>query len=184
MFLDPNINTAIAAQPGTLALVPQVVDAVSVPVIAADGIADGRGIAAAFALGAAGTQVGTTYLLCQEAATTQLHRDALRRARADSTVVTNVFTGKPARVIANRLTREVGPIADAPPDFPLPLGELAALRAKAEPHGSSDFTPLWAGQAAALECELSARELTDKLVKQTLERFRQLGSRPRDYRCS
>jgi nitronate monooxygenase len=160
MFLDPNINNALASQPGTLALVPQVVDAVSVPVIAAGGIADGRGIAAAFALGAAGTQTGTAYLLCPEAATPKLHRDALQRARGDSTVLTNVFTGRPARVIANRLTREVGPIANAAPDFPLPLAELAALRAKAEPHGSSDFTPLWAGQSAALGCELPALELT------------------------
>jgi nitronate monooxygenase len=180
MFLDPNINNALASQPGTLALVPQVVDAVSVPVIAAGGIADGRGIAAAFALGAAGTQMGTAYLQCPEAATPKLHRDALRRARADSTVLTNVFTGRPARVIANRLTREVGPIANAAPDFPLPLAELAALRAKAEPHGSSDFTPLWAGQSAALGCELAARELTDTLVRQALERFRQLGSRPKN----
>ena len=176
MFLDLNINSALASQPGTLALVPQVVDAVSVPVIAAGGIADGRGIAAAFALGAAGTQMGTAYLLCPEAATSKLHRDALRRARAESTVVTNVFTGRPARVIANRLTREVGPIANAPPDFPLPLAELVALRAKTEPRGNSDFTPLWAGQSVALGCELAARELTDTLVRQALERFRQLGS--------
>jgi nitronate monooxygenase len=180
MFLDPSINNALASQPGTLALVPQVVDAVSVPVIAAGGIADGRGIAAAFALGAAGTQTGTAYLLCPEAATPKLHRDALRRAQANSTVLTNVFTGRPARVIANRLTREVGPIANAPPDFPLPLAELAALRAKAEPHGSSDFTPLWAGQSAALGCELAARELTHRLVRQALERFDQLGSRPKN----
>ena len=124
MFLGPNLNRASASQPGTLALVPQVVDAVSVPVVAAGGIADGRGIAAAFALGAAGTQIGTAYLLCPEAATPSLYLDALRGARADATFLTNVFTGRPARILVNRLALEVGPIANALPDFPLPMGEL------------------------------------------------------------
>jgi nitronate monooxygenase len=122
MFLAADLNSAIASQPGTLALVPQIVDAVSVPVVAAGGIADGRGIAAAFALGAGGTQIGTAYLLCPEAPTPSLHRDALRHARGDATVLTNVFTGRPARVLVNRLALEVGPISDAPPDFPLPMG--------------------------------------------------------------
>jgi nitronate monooxygenase len=177
MFADRDIDGAIASQPGTFALVPQVVDAVSVPVIAAGGIADGRGIAAAFALGAAGVQIGTAYLRCPEAATPPLHREALRQARADSTVLTNVFTGKPARVIGNRLTREVGPIAAQLPDFPQPLGQVAPLRAAAEAQGSRDFTPLWAGQAAALGCELAARDLTDRLAKEALGRLRQLGGR-------
>jgi nitronate monooxygenase len=116
MFLAADFNRAIASQPGTLALVPQIVDAVSVPVIAAGGIADGRGIAAAFALGAAGTQIGTSYLLCPEAATPAFYRNALRHARDDATVLTNVFTGRPARALVNRLAREVGPISDASPE--------------------------------------------------------------------
>jgi nitronate monooxygenase len=159
-----------------LALVPQIVDTVSVPVIAAGGIADGRGIAAAFALGAAGTQIGTAYLLCPEAATPSLHRDALRHARGKATVLTNVFTGRPARVLVNRLAREVGPISDALPDFPLPMGELLLLRASAEQQGSSDFTPLWSGQAAPLGREMPAKALTVKLAQEAMERFRQLDA--------
>ena len=135
-------------QSGAMALVPQIVDAVSIPVVAAGGIADGRGIAAAFALGACGTQIGTAYLLCPEAATPPLHRDALRQADADTTVLTNVFTGRPARVLPNRLPRELGPMTDAAPDFPLPLGATAPLRAKAEQQGDGEFMPLCSGQAA------------------------------------
>jgi nitronate monooxygenase len=175
IFLAEDLNSAIAPQSGTLALVPQIVDAVSVPVVAAGGIADGRGIAAAFALGAAGTQIGTAYLFCPEAATPSLHRDALRQARGDATLLTNVFTGRPARVLASRLALEVGPISDAPPDFPLPMGELLPLRAKAEQQGSSDFTPLWSGQAAPLGREMPAKTLTVELVKEAIERFRRLG---------
>jgi nitronate monooxygenase len=174
-FLEQSLKSAASSQPGTLALVPQVVDAVKVPVVAAGGIADGRGIAAAFALGAAGTQLGTAYLLCPEAATSELHRAALRRASLDATVVTNVFTGRPARAISNRLALEIGPILDALPDFPLPIGALAPLRAKTEQQGSSDFTPFWSGQASPLAREMPARELTLKLVQEAVDRLRQLG---------
>jgi nitronate monooxygenase len=174
-FLPQSLNSASSSQPGTLALVPQIVDAVNVPVVAAGGIADGRGIAAAFALGAAGAQLGTAYLLCPEAATAELHRDALRRASSDATFVTNVFTGRPARALFNRLALEIGPILDALPDFPLPMGALAPLRAKAEQQGSSDFTPFWSGQAAPLGREMPARELTLKLVQEAADRFRQLS---------
>jgi nitronate monooxygenase len=177
MFLGPNLNRASASQPGTLALVPQVVDAVGVPVVAAGGIADGRGIAAAFALGAAGTQMGTAYLLCPEAATPSLYRDALRHAHADATFLTNVFTGRPARILVNRLALEVGPISDALPDFPLPLGELAPLRAMAEQQGNSDFTPFWSGQASPLGREMPAEALTLKLAEEAIERFKQLNDR-------
>ena len=177
MFLAHDHNSAVASQPGTLALVPQVVDAVNVPVIAAGGIADGRGIAAAFALGAAGAQLGTAYLLCPEAATPTVHRDALRQARADATVLTNVFTGRPGRVLANRMTREIGPISNTAPDFPVPLGELGRLRAAAEPRGSSDWTPLWSGQAAPLAREMAAGALTIELVAQAFVRFEQLRGR-------
>ena len=100
---------------------------------------------------------------------------ALRQARGNATVVTNVFTGRPARVLVNRLVRELGPMSDAAPDFPLPLGELMPLRAKAEQHGSNDFTPLWSGEAAPLAREMPAKTLTLKLAKEAAERFGQLN---------
>jgi nitronate monooxygenase len=174
-FLAGDLNRAMASQAGTLALVPQIADAVSVPVIAAGGIADGRGITAAFALGASGVQMGTAFLGCPEAATSPLHRDALRRARDDETLLTNVFTGRPARVIATRVPRELGPLSDAAPDFPLPMGELPLLRAKAEQQGRRDFTPLWSGQAAALGREMPAKALVLRLVEEAIGRFGQLG---------
>jgi nitronate monooxygenase len=173
-FLDADPEGEIASQPGTLALVPQVVDAVSVPVIAAGGIADARGITAAFALGASGVQIGTAYLLCPEAATPPLHRGALRQARADATVLTKVFTGRPARALLNRLAREVGSISGAAPEFPLAMAAVAALRTKAEQQGSSDFTAMWAGQAASLGREMPGEVLTRTLAEKSLERLRQL----------
>src|SRR5205085_9656522 len=109
-------------QVGTMALVPQVVDAVKIPVIAAGGIADARGIVAAFALGASAVQLGTAYLFCPEATISVVHRQALRVAKDDATVITNVFTGGPARGITNRLVREVGPMSDRAPRFPLASG--------------------------------------------------------------
>lgn len=173
-FLGADPSGASARQPSTMALVPQVVDAVKVPVVAAGGIADGRGIAAAFALGAAGAQIGTAYLLCPEAATTQMHREALRHSRAGATLLTNVFTGRPARVMSNRLTAEVGPILDELPDFPLAAGAVAPLRAAAERQGAVDFTPLWSGQAAPLGRAMPARTLTVTLVQEALDRFSEL----------
>ena len=148
MFLSDDL----AAQVGTFALIPQVVDAVKVPVIAAGGVTDARGIAAAFALGAAGVQMGTAYLWCPEAKISAPHRAALRSARDDGTAVTNLMTGRPARGFVNRIMREIGPISDVAPEFPLAAGALAPLRAKAEAQGSGDFSPLWAGQAASLGC--------------------------------
>jgi nitronate monooxygenase len=165
-FLDSDSRCAVASQAGTFALVPQVADAVGVPVIAAGGIGDGRGIAAAFALGAAGVQVGTAFLLCAESATPPLYREALRNARVNQTVVTNVFSGRSARVLVNRFAAEIGPWSDAAPDFPLPLGELPLLRAAAEQNGSTDFTPLWSGQAAALAREMPAKMFIDILVRE------------------
>ena len=165
MFLDSDWKRAVASQAGTFALVPQIADAVSVPVLAAGGIGDGRGIEAAFALGAAGVQIGTAFLLCAEAATPPLHREALRNARVNQTVVTNVFSGRPARVLVNRLVAEIGPWSDALPDFPLAMGELPPLRAAAE-KGSSDFMPLWSGQAAALAREMPAKMLIEILVRE------------------
>jgi nitronate monooxygenase len=170
-FLGSDPTRSSTRQPSTMALVPQVVDAVKVPVVAAGGIADGRGIAAVFALGAAGAQIGTAYLFCPEAATTQMHREALRHSGADATVLTNVFTGRPARAISNRLAAEVGPILDELPDFPLAAGALGPLRAAAERQGAVDFTPLWSGQAAPLGRAMPARTLTVTLAQEALERL-------------
>ena len=179
VFLPPPLGGAmpmstaggIATQVGTFALVPQVVDAVTVPVVAAGGIADGRGIAAALVLGAAGVQIGTAYLRCPESAISALHRRALTAARDDGTALTNVFTGRPARSIVNRLVAELGPMAPAAPSFPLAAPMLAPLRAAAESAGSSDFSSLWAGQAAPLTRELPARELTTLLAREAQERL-------------
>ena len=178
IFLADDVLRAMPSQMGTMALVPQIVDAVRVPVIAAGGIGDGRGIAAALALGAAAVQIGTAFLLCPEAAPPMVHREALRQARAGGTVVTNVFTGRPTRVLANRLTRERGLLRSGLPDFPLPLGQLMPLRAEAEQRGNGDFTPLWAGQAAALAAEMPAKALTRRLATQAIERLKQLNGRP------
>ncbi|MEW9806245.1 NAD(P)H-dependent flavin oxidoreductase [Mesorhizobium sp. ZMM04-5] len=162
-------------QVGTMALVPQVADAVNVPVIAAGGIADGRGIAAALALGASAAQIGTAYLFCPEAKLVAPHRAALKVAWDDDTVLTRVFTGRPARGIANRVIREVGAMSDLPPQFPLAGGALMPLRGKAEPAGSGDFTPMWSGQAMRLGREMPAAELTRTLVAETQERLRQIA---------
>jgi len=172
MFLTDNL----AAQAGTLALVPQVVDAVSLPVIAAGGIADGRGIAAAFALGASAVQIGTAYLFCPEANVPPLNRQALATARDDDTALTNLFTGRPARGVINRLMRELGPISKEAPAFPLAGGALLPLKAAAEAKGLNDFTSLWSGQAAALARTLPAAELTQKLAQEALRRLHALGA--------
>ncbi|WP_424137899.1 NAD(P)H-dependent flavin oxidoreductase [Roseomonas chloroacetimidivorans] len=154
----------MATQLGTMALVPQVVDAVGVPVIAAGGIADRRGVLAAFALGAAAVQVGTAYLFTPEAKIPAAHRAALGRAARDGTALTNLFTGRPARGVVNRIMREVGPLSDLAPPFPTAGGALAPLRARAEAEGRDDFTNLWSGQAAALAKEIPAGELTRQLA--------------------
>jgi len=167
MFLTDNI----AEQPGTFALVPQVVDAVKVPVIAAGGIADGRGIAAAFALGAAGVQIGSAYLRCPESKVSAAARVALAQARDDSTVITNVMTGRPARGVANRVMREVGPICQDAPAFPHAATGLAPLKAAAEKLGKVDFTNLWAGQALRMGREMPAAELTRALAGAALARL-------------
>ena len=154
----------IATQAGTLALAPQVVDAVSVPVIAAGGITDARGIAAAFALGASAAQLGTAYLYCPEAKMHAGHRAALKAASDNATTLTNVYSGRPARGIVNRMMRELGPMAPDAPAFPLASNASGPLRAAAEARGSVDFTPLWAGQAAGLGREMGAGELTRVLA--------------------
>jgi nitronate monooxygenase len=170
MFLTQDV----AAQPGTLALVPQIVDAVRVPVIAAGGIADGRGVAAAFMLGAAGVQIGTAYLACPESTIAQPFRDALAKADADSTATTNLMTGKPARGIFNRLMRELGPLSADVPDFPYAATAIGPLRAAAEKKGSGEFTPLWSGQAAALARAIPAADMTRSIAADAM---RLLGGR-------
>lgn len=158
------LSDDLATQVGTMALVPQVVDAVGVPIIAAGGISDARGIVAAFALGASAVQIGTAYLRSPEMKVPALHRAALDDAkRNEATALTNLFTGRPARGIVNRVMREVGPVAADAPEFPLAGGALAPLRAAAEAKGSPDFMSLWSGQAGPLGAALPAGELTRKL---------------------
>ncbi len=171
IFLGDDVST----QAGTIALVPQVVDAVKVPVIAAGGIADGRGIAAAFALGAAGVQIGTAYLFTPGSLISDLHREALRTARDDRTALTNLFSGRPARSLINRVMREVGPMSDAPPAFPTAGGALAPLKAKAEAAGDSGFSSLWSGQAAGLCGEIGAGELTRQLAEEAAARLKAMA---------
>jgi nitronate monooxygenase len=161
MFLTDDLSTQV----GTFALVQQIVHAVKVPVIAAGGIADANGVAAAMALGAVGVQVGTAYLFCPEAATNPLHRAALNSDAAHTTAVTNLFTGRPARGIVGRLMRELGPMHPAAPAFPLAATAIFALRAKSEAAGHGDFTSMWAGQAAALGREIPAAQLTNELAQ-------------------
>lgn len=160
MFLSDDVTTQV----GTCALLPQIVRAVRVPVIAAGGIADARGVAAAMAMGAAGVQVGTAYLLCPEATTTPLHRAALQRPAARHTALTNLYTGRPARGIVNRFMREMGPMHPLVPAFPLATAAVAPLRTQAEQAGCDDFTPLWCGQNPTGCSETGAGELTRALA--------------------
>jgi nitronate monooxygenase len=172
MFLTEDL----AAQVGTFALVPQVADAAKVPVIAAGGITDARGIAAAFALGACGVQMGTAFLFCPEAKISALHRTALKAARDDGTALANVMTGRPSRGFYNRLMRELGPMSEVAPEFPLAAAAVAPLRAKAEAQDSGEFSPLWSGQAAALGRQMPARELLAKLSAEARQHLVRLGA--------
>jgi nitronate monooxygenase len=167
MFLTDDVATQV----GSIALIPQVVDAVRVPVIAAGGIADARGIAAALVLGASAVQLGTAFLQCPEALTSAVHRAALADCADDETVLTNVMTGRPARGFLNRAIRELGPIDPAAPAFPGAAAALAPLRAAAETRGSGDFSPLWSGQAARLARVNPAGELTVTLARAALARL-------------
>jgi nitronate monooxygenase len=171
MFLSDDLAT----QAGTFALIPQIADAVKVPVIAAGAIADARGIVAAFALGASGVQIGSAYLHCPEAKISQPYREALKTAGDAGTAVTNLMTGRPARGVVNRVMRELGPTSDIVPEFPLAAGALAPLRAKAEAQGSGDFSPLWAGQAASLDRAMPARELTRTLAAESQALLRRMA---------
>lgn len=159
-FLSDDLSTQI----GTFALLPQIVRAVKLPVIAAGGIADAQGVVAAMALGAAGVQIGTAYLLCPEATTSAVHRAALKSGAGRHTALTNLFTGRPARGIVNHVMKELGAISDAAPAFPLAASAIAPLRARAESEGSGDFSPLWSGQNASGCREVPAARLTRELA--------------------
>lgn len=160
MFLTSDINTQV----GTFALLPQVVAAVRVPVIAAGGIATARGVRAALDLGASAVQIGTAFLLCPEATTSKVHRTALKSDEARITALTNVFTGRPARGIVNRMVRELGPMSSMTPEFPNATAASFLLRQKSEGMGLRDFSPLWAGQNTSGCKEISAAQLTQELA--------------------
>ena len=163
---------------GTLALVPQIVDAVSIPVIAAGGIGDGRGIAAALALGASAVQLGTAFLTCPESAAHPLYRRALNEARDDKTQITHAFSGRPARGLENRYLREMAGHEDTYPDFPILNTLTGPLRKASANQNNPDFMSLWSGQSAAMSRNLPASELIQLLVTETesvLERLTTAG---------
>jgi nitronate monooxygenase len=155
------------AQTGTMALVPQIVDAVGVPVIAAGGIADGRGIAAALALGAAGVQIGTAFLTTAEAGTSEPHRAALMASDGSDTRPTRVFSGRPSRGVVNRYMAAMEAHEDDLPDFPLMNTVTGPLRKASAATGSPDFISLWSGQAVGLNRQTTAAELVETLVEET-----------------
>jgi nitronate monooxygenase len=161
MFLETDVATQVA----TFALVRQIVEAVRLPVIAAGGIGDGHGVAAALALGASAAQIGTAYLACSEAAITDVHRAALAK-KPRETAITNVLTGKPARGVMNRFMREQGPMDPVAPAFPYARPAIAPLRAKAEAQGSGDFSPLWSGQGPIPAPGIGARDFTRQLAEE------------------
>lgn len=166
----------IEAQPGLFALLPQVVDAVQVPVIAAGAIADGRGIAAAFALGASAVQLGTAYLRTPQAGRSEAHLRAIAEAREDSTRLTNLFTGRPARGQLNRFMREKGPMNASAPAFPLAAQLVNPLSASSERQGSNEFSMLWSGEAAAMAKAADAEELTRELWEEGMRISKSIGS--------
>lgn len=169
------LHTDMTRQVGLFALLPQIVDAVDVPVIATGGIADGRGVAAALVLGASAVQVGTAYLLTAEATISDAHRAALLAASDDGTQITNIFTGSPARGLINRVMRELGPMSDEAPDFPLAGGALIPLKSSGALKGAADFSNLWSGQAAALAKLTDAAALTRALAADAQARLRAMA---------
>ncbi len=160
MFLVSDMANDLAGQVGTFSLLPQVVDAVRLPVIASGGIADGRGLVAALALGAEAVQVGTAYLFATEAQISDMHRERLLTGEADDTALTNLFSGRPARGIYNHLMRSQGPMLDQIPEFPYAGAALAPLKKAAEAQGRADYSNLWAGQSLTLTRNYSRRSAT------------------------
>lgn len=166
MFLTEDIATQV----GTIALVPLIADRVKVPVIAAGGIADGRGVVAAFALGASAVQIGSAYLLTHESKISPVHKAVLLSKQSEETTITNLFSGRPARSIVNRLIREIGPMSSKVPPFPYAGKALASLKAVTEKAGSGDFMSFWCGQNINLKRgELSAEELTREIFEEAEE---------------
>ena len=166
-----------AAMIGTISLVPQVADAVSVPVIASGGIMDGRGIAAALALGASAVQMGTAFLTCEEAGIPDAYKEAILRAREHETRLTRAFSGRPARGIINRFMMEIerGASVDAILPFPLQNALTRPLRNAAAKQGKAEYLSLWAGQGVRLARRQSARELVERLVRETEAALRKLA---------
>jgi len=167
----PSAVWTSACSQGLFALLPQVVDAVSVPVIAAGGVADGRQVAAAFMLGASAVQMGTAFLRCEEANVHDAHRAALREANDACTIVTDMITGRPARYIRNRLADDLIASGLEPVSFP---GQLS-LTAPLETAGDREFTLLLAGQSAALAKDTNAAALVESLAEETSRRLRAFG---------
>ncbi|HEU4960995.1 MAG TPA: nitronate monooxygenase [Sphingomonas sp.] len=157
-----------AEQMGLFALLPQIADSVEVPVIAAGGIADARGIAAAFMLGAAAVQIGSAYLRTPESLVSQMHRAGLASEAAEHTVMTNLFSGRLARGMRNRLIDALGAVNPAAPPYPYASNALAPLRRAAEARSDGGFSPLWAGQAARLGRDEPAEALTERLGREAL----------------
>lgn len=151
---------------GTMALVPQTVDAVKVPVIAAGGIGDARGIAASFMLGADAVQLGTAYLMCPETQMHPLHRKALAEVSDHGTVVTKLFSGRPARAIRNRLTESLHAFEEKAAPFPAQRALAAPLIAASSKANRAEFMQLWSGQAAALAKPEPAAEKTTRLMRE------------------
>lgn len=160
MFLSEDLTTQI----GTFSLLPQIIKKVSIPVIAAGGISDAAGVAAAISIGATAVQVGTAYLLCTEADTSQVHRASIKSDASRHTAITNLFSGRPARSIVNRVMTEIGPINLNTPEFPLALTAIRALKKQTEMAGIGDFSSLWCGQNATDCQEISASEMTRSLA--------------------
>ncbi len=161
IFLSDDINTQV----GTMSLLPQIVANVSTPVIASGGIVDALSVKAAMDVGAEGVQLGTVFLLCPESQTSDIHRQALKSDSARVTALTNVFTGRPARGIVNRIIKEQGPISPNAPQFPMATTAVTPLRSKAESMGSGDFSPLWSGQNASGCKEIPAADLARELTE-------------------
>jgi len=164
-FLQPSEDSLT----GTMALVPQVVDAVRLPVVAAGGIGDAHGVVAAFALGAEGVQMGTAFLACKESGANTLHREALLSGQVKQTALTRGFTGRLSRGIKNRLLDELNQKDIEVLPYPLQRALVRPLSIPAETAGRSELLPLWAGQSANLLWCTDVRALLDTLVKEISE---------------
>jgi nitronate monooxygenase len=159
------LSDDLTLQAPTRELVARLVGTTKVPIVAAGGIADAGAVLAVLERGAAGAMVGTAYMLCPEATTSAVHRAALAiDAARRETALTNLFSGRPARGIVNRLMRDLGPISDLAPAFPLAAAAVAPLRAAAERRGSGDFSPLWAGESDVRLRAVPAADLTRELA--------------------